>query len=185
MSGTRAFLAAVALGCLLLGAPGRAAAQEVGRFGLQLGSSILVPQPADVDLAGFHFGFEAAWNIKWHIGPIVSIDITRYGATPETMWTASGGAGLRFFETVPYLKPLAFYMTAQAVVLGSTHPIKGLEEIGFGNAPLGRSFVGPCGEFGLEWASGAVNYAVTGRAMMLVAGVNVVSVSLVLGFFSP
>lgn len=179
----RARLAALVV-LLALARP--AAAQEVGRFGVQLGSSILVPQPDDVDLAGFHFGFEAAWNIKWHIGPIVSVDVTRYGAVAETLWTGSGGAGLRFFETVPYLKPLAFYVTAQAVVLGATHPIQGLEAIGFGTATANqRSFIGAAGEFGLEWAAGAVNYAVTGRAMMLVAGVNVISVSLVLGFFSP
>lgn len=176
---------AVLLACALALLPRAAGAQEVGRFGVQLGSSLLVPQPSRVDLAGFHFGFDSSWALKWHFGPVIQLDVTRYGAEPETLWTGTGSAGFRFFETVPYLKPLAFYVTAQAVVLGSTHPIQGLKEIGFGTAPQQRSFIGGQGEFGLEWASGTLNYGVTGRVQMLVAGVNVVSISLVIGLFSP
>jgi hypothetical protein len=173
-------MAGIALAAAWLAAASSArAVPTVGRVGIWIGGATMVPEPpAGVSVAGFHMGLDCAWHLG-HIGPMVSLDVSRFGTRDKPLWSAAVGAGLRGFMLVPHLKPLAVFASGQGVLYGSDQPLVALDTV-----PLGESFVGWAGEFGLEW-TGAVQLAAAGRYTYLIEGPQIVTISFVLGFGAP
>jgi hypothetical protein len=158
---------------------GLAHADDSGRFALSIGATTLANAPSDLDAVGLHLGGEASYHLGF-FGPALSLNVERFGTSDPrspTTWFVGLGAGLRAFLSRPK-QPLAGYLSAQAVVLGTTNPVGT-------STPLGSSFLG--GEFGLglEWNLPIVALAVAARWTLLSDGPELVTLALVLAWGSP